>query len=106
MSKDDNKLEPAKLSQRGVSRRLFTDTISRALLEKDSKRLRALVEKLIGFAEHDAITVPDFLQIMKFLAERTDGKPHQSIELTDNSAELPSATQFKIVKVEPPTDDN
>lgn len=103
MSKD-NILEEQKQSGKGTgskSRNLFKDTISRALLENDSKRLRALVEKALYFAEHDAIQVNDFITILKFLADRVDGRPAQAVEITDNSINLPSAGQFKIVKIEP-----
>jgi hypothetical protein len=33
--------------------------------------------------------------------ERVDGRPAQSVEITDNTIGLPTAGQFKIVKVEP-----
>ena len=108
MSKSDNILENQKQSGKGTgtkSRNLFKDTISRALLENDSKRLRALVEKALYFAEHEAIQVNDFITILKFLADRVDGRPAQAIELSDNTVDLPSAGQFKLVKVEPPKDE-
>lgn len=100
--KQDNKLDTAKPKQRGVQRNLFKDTISRALLENDSKRLRALVEKALYFAEHEAIQVNDFITILKFLADRVDGRPAQAIEIQDNSLNLPSAGHFTLVRVEPP----
>jgi hypothetical protein len=42
---------------------------------------------------------------MKVIIERVDGRPHQAIEITDNNMGLPSASQFKIVKVEPAKDE-
>lgn len=102
--KENNNLEEQKHSGKGTgtkSRTLFKDTITRALLENDSTRLRALVEKALYFAEHDAIQVNDFITILKFLADRVDGRPAQSIEVSDNNTGLPSSTLFKIVKVEP-----
>lgn len=102
--KENNNLEEQKQGGKGTgtkSRTLFKDTITRALLENDSARLRALCEKALYFAEHEAIQVNDFITIMKFLADRVDGRPAQSIEVSDNTIGLPSSTMFKIVKVEP-----
>ena len=99
MSKKANNLESAKLPGRGVSRRLFTDTFNRMLLAEDGKMLRKIAEKLQYYLEHEAIQVNDYIMIIKFLAERTDGRPVQAIEVNDVT-ELPSAGQFKIVKVE------
>lgn len=108
MTKKDNNLEEQKQSGKGTgtkSRNLFKDTISRALLENDSKRLRALIEKAITLAEHvGPDKIGDFMTILKFLADRVDGRASQSIEITD-SVELPSAGQFKIVRLEPPSNE-
>ena len=102
--KEDNNLEEQKQSGKGTgtkSRNLFKDTISRALLENDSKRLRALIEKAITFAEHaPPDRIGDFISILKFLSDRVDGRPAQAVEITDNTVNLPSAGQFKIVKIE------
>lgn len=105
MSNKDNKLEPAE-RKRGASRTLFKDAIARALLADNSKRLNALIEKAFTFAEHcPPDRLGDFVAIMKFLAERVDGRPAQSVEITDNTLELPSAGSFKIVRVEPAKDE-
>ena len=102
MTKEDNTLDPAKPKQRGVTRNLFKDTIARALLENDSARLRALVEKAITLAEHvGPDKIGDFITILKFLSDRVDGRPAQAIEISDNTVNLPNAGQFKIVKIEP-----
>jgi hypothetical protein len=101
--KENNKLEKSEQKpdrHSGINRTLFKDTLTRALLENDGKRLRALSEKLFYFLEHEAIQVQDFLALMKFLAERTDGRAHQMIEITGQENALPSATMFKLVKVE------
>lgn len=83
------------------NRQLFKDTLSRALLENDGKRLRALCEKALYFAEHEAIQVNDFITILKFISERVDGRPAQAIEITEGANNNPSAQMFKIVKVSP-----
>ena len=105
--KENNKIENQAPStgSNTKSRQMFKDTLTRALLENDSKRLRALCEKMLYFAEHEAIQVNDFITIMKFIAERVDGKPAQAIEITDHSLTLPSVGQYKFVKVEPSKDD-
>ena len=104
MNKDNN-LQEQKQSGKGTgtkSRNLFKDTITRALLENDSERLRALVEKAITLAEHvGPDKIGDFIAILKFLSDRVDGRPAQAIEISDNSIGLPNAGQFKIVRVEP-----
>jgi hypothetical protein len=40
------------------------------------------------------------------LQDRIDGRAAQSVEITDRTVDLPSAGQFKIVKVEPNSNDN
>lgn len=99
MSKTDNNLEPNKRSPK--SRTLFKDTLTRALLENDSKQLRMMCQTLIGIANDGSLPLNERLKAIDLIMNRVDGRPAQAIELSDNGVELPSASQFKIVKVEP-----
>lgn len=104
----DNNIEKQKQSGKGTgtkSRTMIKDTMARMLLEDDGKKLRKLCEKFYYFIEHDAITAPDFLMFFKFLNERLEGRATQQIELSDAVESLPSASMFKIVKVEPTKDE-
>ena len=106
--KKDNKLEDQVLSGRGSgtkSRQMFKDTLSRALLADDGKKLRMLCDQLLDIALTGSLPLNERLGYIKLIIERVEGRPAQSIELSDGGAELPSAGQFKIVKVEPTKDD-
>lgn len=81
------------------SRQLFKDTLTRALLADDSKQLRALCDKALKFANDPNIEIGDFITILKFISERTDGRPAQSVEVIDGT-ERPSSGLFKIVRIE------
>ena len=97
--KENNKLEPNKRSPK--SRTLFKDTLTRALLENDSEKLRNLCDQIIFIALDGSLPLNDRLGFIKVVMDRVDGRPAQAIELTDNQVNLPNASQFKIVKVEP-----
>ena len=107
MSKSDNQLEKSEQKDRysGINRTLFKDTLTRALLADDSKKLRKLCDQILDIALDGSLPLQDRLAFMKVIIERVDGRPHQAIEITDNNMGLPSASQFKIVKVEPAKDE-
>jgi len=97
--KETNNLEPNKRSPK--SRTLFKDTLTRALLENDAVQLRMMCQQLIGIAVDGSLPIPDRLNAVKIIMDRVDGRAAQSVEITDNTIGLPSAGNFKIVKVEP-----
>ena len=103
MSNKDNNLEPNKRSPK--SRTLFKDTLTRALLENDSKQLRMMCQTLIGIANDGSLPLNERLKAIDLIMNRVDGRPAQAIELSDPTVDLPSASQFKIVKVEPAKDE-
>lgn len=108
MSKKDNSLDKSEQKPdrySGISRTLFKDTLSRALLADDSKKLRKLCDQMLDIALDGTLPLGDRLAFMKVIIERVDGRPAQAIEITDNNLGLPSASQFKIVKVEPAKDE-
>ena len=98
MSKEDNNLSPNKRSPK--SRTLFKDTLTRALLENDPKQLRMMCQTLIGIANDGSLPLNERLKAIDLIMNRVDGRPAQAIEINEG-VELPSAGQFKIVKVEP-----
>lgn len=55
------------------SNRLWTDTIRRALVQSDAKKLRAIAEKLIDMAEEGNIMA------IREIGDRMDGKAAQMI---------------------------
>ena len=83
----------------GISRTLFKDTLSRALLADDSKQLRALCDELLNQSLDKNLAPSERLAAIKLIIERVDGRPAQSIEVTD-STDRPSSGLFKIVKIE------
>lgn len=100
MSNSNNSLETSQASRKnGINRTLFKDTLSRALLADDSKQLRKLCDELLNQALDKNLTAAERLNAIKLIIERVDGKPAQSIEVTDNT-DRPAAGLFKIVKVE------
>lgn len=100
MSNSNNSLETsAPKRAQGASRTLFKDTLARALLADDSKQLRKLCDELLIQALDKNLTASERLSAIKLIIERVDGRPAQSIEVTDNT-DRPSAGLFKIVKIE------
>lgn len=55
------------------SNRLWTDTIRRALVQSDAKKLRAIADKLVEMAEEGNIMA------IKEIGDRMDGKAAQMI---------------------------
>jgi ribosomal protein S6E (S10) len=53
--------------------RWWAETLKRALLQEDGKKLRALAEKLIARAEEGDIAA------LKEIGDRVDGRPQQAI---------------------------
>ena len=100
--KEDSNLESPGQKERtkGVSRTLFKDTLTRIALENDSVKLRKLCNQLWDIALDGSLPLNDRFQAMKYIMERIDGRPAQAVEVTDNTVNLPSAGQFKIVKIE------
>ena len=108
MSKTDNNLEEQKQSGKGTgtkSRQMFKDTLSRALLADDGKKLRMLCDQLLNIALTGSLPLNERLGYIKLIIERVEGRPAQAIEISDGGIELPSASQFRIVKVEPNRDE-
>jgi len=97
MSNENKSLEPAKA--RGVFRNLFKDTLARALLADDSKKLRAICDNLCEMAIDPSLSASERQGAIKIIMDRVDGRPAQSIEVTD-STDRPSSGLFKIVKIE------
>lgn len=100
--KEDNNLESPGPKERtkGTSRTLFKDTLTRAALENDSEKLRKLCNQIWDIALDGSLPLQDRFTAMKMIMERIDGRPAQAIEIQDNTIGLPSAGQFKIVKIE------
>lgn len=96
---ENNSLAPKKTSGGGVSRNLFKDTLARALLADDSKKLRKMCEQLLDMTCDASLTAGERISAMKLIIERVDGKPAQQVEVTDNT-DRPSAGLFKIVKID------
>lgn len=67
--------------------RLWADTIRRAAIQGDGKRLRAAAEKLLDAAADGDI------EAMKVLGDRLDGKPHQTI-----AAEVDTNVTVEVVR--------
>jgi hypothetical protein len=107
MSKKDNNIETGgQIRTKGASRTLFKDTLTRIALENDSAKLRKLCNQLWDIALDGSLPLADRFTAMKMLQDRIDGRAAQSVEITDRTVDLPSAGQFKIVKVEPNSNDN
>lgn len=60
-------------NKNATKNKLWEDTLRRALLAEDGKKLRALAEKLIARAEEGDVTA------LKEIGDRIDGKPTQTI---------------------------
>lgn len=103
MSKEKKDLESPeqKVRTKGASRTLFKDTLTRIGLADNSEKLNKLCDQLWEIALTGSLPLSDRFTAMKFLMERVDGRPAQAIEIQDNNTGLPSSTMFKIVKVEP-----
>lgn len=98
----NKELEDNKQIRGPKSRTLFKDTLTRALLEEDGKRLRKMTERLIALALDNSLSPMEQLAAIKLIIERVDGRAPQAIEVTDVS-ERPEAGTFRIVKIDPNT---
>lgn len=103
MSKEDNNLEKTRHS--GKARTLARDFITRFALRNNAEALEAIVADLYKDATDPNLTSSERTAAKKVIFERLDGRPPESVEITDGGAELSSATVFKIVKVEPLKDE-
>lgn len=100
MSNEKKDLETSPPSRvQGSSRTLFKDTLARALLADDAKKLRAICDSLCDMALDNNLSAMERTAAIKLIIERVDGRPSQQIEVTDNT-ERPSAGLFKIVKID------
>lgn len=81
-----------------ANRGIFKDTLARALLADDAKKLRAMCEQLCDIALDKNATPGDRISAMKLIMERVDGRPAQQIEITGE--DKPSSGLFKIVKID------
>lgn len=100
--KENNNIEKPEPKERtkGASRTLIKDTLTRMALENDGERLRQLGAVIWNIALDGSLPLADRQGFIKLLMDRVDGRPSQSIEVSDNNTGLPSSTMFKIVKVE------
>lgn len=73
--------------------RWWADTLKRALLQEDGKRLRALAEKLIAKAEEGDIAA------LREIGDRVDGKPAQTIS---GDPDQPLVTRIERVIIDGP----
>ena len=83
----------------GISRTLFKDTLARALLAEDSKKLRAICDDLLNIAIDPNLSPTERMTAQKIIMERVDGRPAQSLEIIEDTNK-PSTGTFKIVKIE------
>lgn len=96
-------LEDNKQIRGPKSRTLFKDTLTRALLEDDGKRLRKMTTRLIEMALDPNLSPMEQLAAIKLIIDRVDGRAQQSVEVTDVT-DRPEAGTFRIVKIEPNTE--
>lgn len=81
------------------NRNMFKDCLARALLADDGKKLRKMCDQLLDMTCDVSLSAAERIAAMKLIIERVDGRPPQSIEVTDSS-DKPSIGMFKITKVE------
>ena len=82
----------------GINRTLFKDTLSRALLADDAKKLRAMCDQLLEMSLDKSLSAGERLAAMKLIIERVDGRPKEQVD--DSGEDKPTVGMFKIVKVE------
>lgn len=63
-------------NQNAAKSRMFEQALTRAITQDDGKRLRAAAEKLLDLASEGTPWA------VQYLADRLDGKPKQSTEMT------------------------
>ena len=76
-------------NQHGAKSRLFDAALRRAITQDDGKRLRQAAEKLLDLASDGERWA------VEMLADRLDGKAHQSVTVTPQSPEEMSLADLR-----------
>lgn len=74
-----------------VNQRVFGQMLTRALVQEDYAKLRAVVEKLVSAGEDGQPWA------IAMIADRLDGKAHQSVDVTTRTAESVSEEHARLV---------
>lgn len=81
-------------NKNATKNKLWADTLNRALLAEDGKKLRELAEKLIDRALEGDVTA------LKEIGDRVDGKPAQAIIGDDSADPIRTVSRIELVNLE------
>jgi hypothetical protein len=80
-------------NKNATKNRLWAETLNRALLAEDGKKLRELADKLINRALEGDVTA------LKEIGDRVDGRPMQAHELSGpDGGEIPHKVEVILVR--------